>query len=1448
MMSASVQWTNWGAKVLLFALLYYLAARLGLMLAFAGSNASPVWPPSGIAIGVLLIAGLRLWPGLLLGALTANIVEFAANGVPWVTTIPVSTAIALGNTLEAVTGAWLLRRWLVGAGPFNVTHNVYKFAMAAGAVCSLAAVIGTASLLAGGIIGVPVAWTVFGTWWLGDVVGMLIIAPVLMAWRHDFLASLQRLASLRAAGVLLVLGVALLAIFGHAYAREGGGRWVAYLLLPLIGWSAYRHGARLTTLSCLAIAASSIYFTSRGLGPFATGTLNDSLFAIQTFTALCSLLGLVLCADMEEVRARQGQGSTARRLALHWATLFLGLGMTVLVWHLVSVATERRAQERFDAAAGTLVDNIRERMRDYEQGLRSARALFGASENVERVEWKAFIEGMGLANNFPGVQGLAFARVINAEQASALETKVREEGFPDFSIRPASNRERMAPVIFIEPFNEQNQRAFGYDLLSEPTRRAAFVAAERTGQPAITARLILRQENATGQQPGFLMFVPVFRRGLPLDSPAARRAALDGMVTSPFRMNDFMRGILPPTLPDVSLEIFDGATGAPDDRMFSSSIRSTRDRQQYPNPFAAVRTLQLQQHQWSVHFTSLAAFEDSIDRQKSQIVLVAGAIISLLLFGFVRSLAAREESAAARAQRMQSALADSEVKFETLINSATEFAIIATALDGTIRVFSAGAERMLGYAAADLVGKHTPALFQLASEVELRAQQLFQEDRMQVSGFDAVVTLARQGKAERREWTYVTRGGAHIPVSVVVTMIQDSHGNAAGFLGIANDISTEQRLQASLVLAKEQAEAASQAKTEFVANMSHEIRTPMNAVLGLSQLLDKSALMPEQRRHLNMIRTAGQSLLEIINDVLDFSKIEAGRMELSAAPFDLDALLTNCALIMQANAGEKGLELVVSADPGVPRRLLGDALRLQQVLTNLLSNAMKFTSQGAVSLFVEFDSGDDAGAWLRFIVSDTGIGIDTSQQQALFSAFTQADASITRHFGGTGLGLTISRSLVTLLGGTITLTSCHGEGSRFEVRLPFVHDPAPDMAPAPDRMTGLQVLMLGQSAASRRVLTECAQACGWRASVAADISSALDILATLLPGQLDVLVLDVGHDPTAAVALVHSARALPGMAMLAVVFINRDNQPTAAVTMPGAQPSVILMQPIRPDSLATALRSVLKGPAEVPAPAAAQSNPQFHALRALLVEDNLFNQVVARGILEAEQICVEVAGNGAIALNILRHDTDFDVILMDVQMPVLDGLGATRALRSELRLTIPVIAMSAGVFLSERELCTNAGMDDFVAKPVDAALLLSAIARHVHRAPRRQAARPTMENGAFDATKLAAMNASFPERRQRLLGLIERTLAEASPDLDSAKTAFAEGRHDVVRKLLHDLRGSMGTLGASGFVQACLAIEDALRHETSVAGVSALFDRAAAELNESLRQGGRWVAKAKAPD
>jgi signal transduction histidine kinase/CheY-like chemotaxis protein len=564
----------------------------------------------------------------------------------------------------------------------------------------------------------------------------------------------------------------------------------------------------------------------------------------------------------------------------------------------------------------------------------------------------------------------------------------------------------------------------------------------------------------------------------------------------------------------------------------------------------------------------------------------------------------------------------------------------------------------------------------------------------------------------------------HAPQPILGSVLMDDIGLPTGFLALIGlmtwlhesirrrDVAARDRARAELVQAMEAAQAASQAKSQFLANMSHEIRTPMNGVLGMLGMLIDSPLSEAQRDYALTAQKSARSLLDIINDILDLSRVEAGRMELEQVRFDLRSVVKDVADQAAVQAQGKPIELLVHYLPDVPSRFVGDDGRIRQILVNLASNAVKFTSRGHILLTVEHTDEHDAGVVdLDISVEDTGVGIPAAAQQLIFDKFQQADGSTTRNYGGSGLGLAICRELVNLMGGRIGVSSEEGKGSRFWIKLPLARDPdgsGPIAARAPLR--DARVLVVDDHALNRTILT--AQLAHWGIECRA-CASGSDALAEL----------QAAHARGAPYDLAIIDHLMPGMDGLALARAIKGDPALAGVvlvlfTSLGTEPSVIqaagyaahLSKPIHPSLLMNALATAWgtthaegSGPNPVARPRA--ETPAEVALRAgrvLVVEDNVINQKVATHLLTHLGCQVDVAGNGHEALRLVR-EIPYSMVFMDVQMPEMDGLQATEAIRAEespRRGRIPIIAMTAHAMHGDRERCMAAGMDGYISKPV----------------------------------------------------------------------------------------------------------------------------------------------------
>ncbi|MEO7156738.1 MAG: response regulator, partial [Vicinamibacterales bacterium] len=660
-----------------------------------------------------------------------------------------------------------------------------------------------------------------------------------------------------------------------------------------------------------------------------------------------------------------------------------------------------------------------------------------------------------------------------------------------------------------------------------------------------------------------------------------------------------------------------------------------------------------------------------------------------------------------------------------IFNSAS-FSSIATDATGVIQIFNLGAERMLGYTAAEVMNTISPADFFDPREVIARAKALSAELGTPIlPGFDALVVKAARGMEDVYELTCVRKDGSGFPAVVSVTALRDGQDVIIGYLLIGIDNTARQQVEAERQ-ARDVAEAANRAKSEFLANMSHEIRTPMNGVIGMTDLVLDTDLTVEQRENLEIVKSSADALLTVINDILDFSKIEAGRFELESIDFNLRDAVGETANAMAFRAHEKGLELVVDIHSAVPQTIRGDPGRLRQILVNLLGNAIKFTHQGEVVLQVTSEETTAAEVVLRFSITDTGIGIALDRQQRVFEAFTQADGSMTRAYGGTGLGLTISSQLAQLMGGRLSVDSEPGEGSTFHFTATFAAANAPATeTTVPDAvdLEGVSVLVVDDNATNRRLLEEIL--IGWRMvpTLVATVAEALAALRSQASGRPFPLVLTDAQMPEVdGFALAAAIRADPIISNTAVVMLTSAGQAGDAARCRESGIAAYLPKPIRRSELRAAVLVALGGrPAErgrhplVTQHSLRETRP---AGRILLVEDNTVNQLVARRLLEKRGYTVVVANNGREALAILDEPSvvGFGCVLMDVQMPVMGGFDCTATIRDREQATgvhLPIVAMTAHAMKGDAERCVAAGMDAYLSKPIQPDLLFDLVERYL---------------------------------------------------------------------------------------------------------------------------------------
>ena len=873
---------------------------------------------------------------------------------------------------------------------------------------------------------------------------------------------------------------------------------------------------------------------------------------------------------------------TVFRAPFLWVVLLVGFSTTFVVWHISNRHIAEHTQDRFDTRAAQIVTAVEQRMLAYEQVLRGGVGLLRAQPTVTRQQWHEYVDNLNLPQNYPGIQNFALDLPIPAAEKNAHIAKVRSEGHPEYSISPAQpERPVYHSLVYVEPFGGRNLRAFGFDMYTNPVRREAMNRAIDLGLPSVSGAVKLAQETNVDVQHGFIFCLPVYHTGRLAVTPDQRRADLRALVCGGFRANDLMRGIFGARTSDLELEVFDEAI-TPETRIYASR----HDDKTAASAFSRTTPIEIGGRTWHLRVSANQAFVDSISWVQNKLVAAIGTLLSVALFlGLGLGIERRTQESVRRNSQLFNAVQD----------SVKESLIVIDKLGIVISANPTAAER-LAFSPDQVIGR---SIFDvLASDSVAKWRALCEE-------------VMRSGRPVSHEQSL--EGGDFL--NNLYPML-DRRKQCEAIVIVGTDITERKQAEYELVAAREAAEVANRAKSDFLANMSHEIRTPMNGILGMAQVL----LMPnisdaERLDYARTILGSGQRLLTLLNDILDLSKIEAGKVELESIAMEPGQVVGEAEGLFTEIARAKGLRIETDWS-GAPGRYLGDPHRLRQMLSNLVGNAVKFTEQGYVRIEAREVAHDAEAAVLEFSVADTGIGIAQDEQALLFQPFSQTDGSITRNFGGSGLGLSIVASMARLMGGEVGLQSEAGRGSRFWFRIraglsvadthsgeaqPFLGAGA-----GATRLSG-RVLVVEDNPENRKVISILLHKLGLGTVIAEDGQQALEAIAR---GEAaDLILMDVhmprmdGYAATAAIRRQEQesgARRRPIVALTADAF-QENRERCLAAGMDGVLTKPVAFDTLQ-DALAKWLPAAAPSAAALAAPAAAAKPVDVARAAALVAE------------------------------------------------------------------------------------------------------------------------------------------------------------------------------------------------------------------------------------------------------
>jgi PAS domain S-box-containing protein len=1293
--------------------------------------------------------------------------------------------------------------------------------------------------------------------------------------------------------------------------------------------------------------------------------------------------------------------------------LFIGISISLFLGYRTYTNNLEKEQIQFNSITKSIIQQIKNRMATYREILYSGVGFFEASDDVTREEWNIFVNKLHIKEFFPGIQGLGYSLVLRENELEKNIKDTRAQGFPSYTIYPEGKRDLYTSIIYIEPFDHRNQRAFGYDMFSEKYRRYAMSRAIETGLPALSNKVRLVQENGKDVKSGFLLYTPLYKKTFPIETKKQRYDAIQGFVYAVFRTKDFINGAVGDSLEMIDIKMYDGTVKNEDNLLFNSNSKINTN-----NSFNNNVNIEIDGHSWMFEFTAKDTFIDSQQNIYSLIFTLLGFAITFLLSLLIKKQAefdvlkddallnvsqgvmvtndnrqiiyvnkafedltgyTKEFSYGQKPDFLQGKDTDLDsIKFiqESLkelkpfeceilnykkdgtsfwnrlsvtpilddknnikryigiqnditnkkmiekdmlfeknlienILSNTSAVIALIDMNGVMVKLNEYGKNFVGYTQEEISAeayfwkKFIPeSIRENATKIieEARKSNLIEKSQnswissngeekifewsnqiikdskgnseyLITVGIDVTKNVIAQEEHKKYQkqlelsaqisgltfwelnlktniftfndlfYTFLStnahteggylinqndyfkrfipkkskqnflnaiagaytkkndyqdslehdikkRDGELLQVLVNYYVAYDEYGIPNKMYGTKYNLTKQKEKEKILIEAKQKAENASKAKTEFLANMSHEIRTPLNGIIGLTNLMLETQLTDIQRNYLTKSIISSEALLHVINDILDYSKIEVNKIELEHIPFELDKMLHQVSNLFIYEAQNKGIELDCTIDPIIHNDLIGDPFRINQILINLVGNALKFTHKGSIDINVNLIEIKNNKMKLSFNVKDTGIGISKDKQNKLFKDFSQVDASNTRKYGGSGLGLVISQKLANLMGGGITVESIEDSGSTFSFTS-VVEYKEKDYGFLSQDLKNKQVLVVNNHNEIRKNIEKTLEMFDLKTIVCNDAESALKILEQK---DIDYIITEwelPGEDGIKFARNVDSLYHDKVIKTIIISSFNKKDNLISAAQKAGIDIEQLLVKPFSSSSLL----DILVNNSDVKLEENKSSEKLLAKGKVLLVEDNEINQLVAKQNLENFGLEVFTALNGAIAVQRAKEE-HFDIIFMDLQMPIMDGFEASRKIR-EFTSDIPIIALSAAVMQEDLKMTREAGMNEHLAKPIDIEKLKKVLIKYLETSIKKV---ETIQSEIIIEDLIEGVN--LEELFQRLNN--EKALAY------KMLINFSKDKKDIVKELdslniesnefnslMHNLKGLSGNLSLS---------------------------------------------------